>query len=95
MAATVTESVTKALVGSTEDPSVSQQAKNLFMQHAIKDEGSDDYYLGEDEFVNAVAPQGEDYVSSSARSGASTALMLTHVSAQDQALPVCDPLPRR
>lgn len=62
MAATVTESVKKTLVGSSEDPSVSQQAKTLFMQHAKKSEEGEDYYLGEDEFIDAIAPRTEDYV---------------------------------
>lgn len=61
--ATVKESVKQALVGSTEDPTLSQQAKQHFMQFAAQDAETGDYYLGENEFIDAIAPAGEDYVS--------------------------------
>jgi len=49
--ATVKESVTEALLGSTQgptqDPQLSQQTRAAFMKRAIKDEETGEYYLGE------------------------------------------------
>ena len=61
------ESVKESLVGVEEDPQreeqqASAQTRADFMQHAIKDEAIGEYYMGQEEFVNAVAPPGEDYV---------------------------------
>ena len=61
--ATVKEQVGEVLLGTSEEPQLSHQSKSVFMQHATKDEASGEYYLGEEEFVNAIAPQSEDYVS--------------------------------
>jgi solute carrier family 25 aspartate/glutamate transporter 12/13 len=33
------------------------------MKHAQKDEASGQYFLNEDQFIDAVAPESEDYVS--------------------------------
>lgn len=57
------EKVKESLVGVEIDPLVSDQTRNEFMKHALKDEETGEYYMGEKEFVNAVAPEGEDYVS--------------------------------
>ncbi|OCK82919.1 calcium-binding mitochondrial carrier protein-like protein Aralar1 [Lepidopterella palustris CBS 459.81] len=59
--ATVKEQVGEALLGTTQEPQPSQQTKAIFMKHAVKDEQSDEYYLGENEFIDAVAPEREDY----------------------------------
>lgn len=64
--ATVKQQVENVLLGSSEEPQLSQQSKNVFMQHAVKDEVTGEHYLGEEEFVNAIAPQSEDYVSAPA-----------------------------
>ena len=61
----VKESVKETLVGYEEPPEESQasaQTRADFMQHAIKDEETGEYYMGQEEFVNAVAPPNEDYV---------------------------------
>ena len=60
--ATVKEEVREVLLGSTEEPQLSQLTRAAFMKHAHKDE-SGEYFLNEDEFITAVAPEGEDYVS--------------------------------
>src|ERR1700722_372854 len=60
--ATVEEQVGEALLGTTQEPQLSQQTKAIFMKHAVKDEQTDEYYLGENEFIDAVAPESEDYV---------------------------------
>jgi solute carrier family 25 aspartate/glutamate transporter 12/13 len=61
--ATITESVKDALVGSEDEAQLSSQTRADFMQHAVKDEKSGDYLMSEHEFINAIAPEGEDYVS--------------------------------
>ncbi|KAF2141970.1 uncharacterized protein K452DRAFT_318314 [Aplosporella prunicola CBS 121167] len=60
MAASVKESVTEALLGSTEEPNLSEQAKAIFYRHAVKDENGQ-HYLGKEQFIDAVAPASEDY----------------------------------
>ena len=61
--ATVKEAVKETLVGSQEPEPLSAQTKARFTRHAVKDAESGDLYLGPDEFINAVAPPHEDYVS--------------------------------
>ena len=65
--ATVTEKVKETLVGREDEPQLSSQTRSDFLQHAKKDEETGDYYMSEEEFTNAIAPEGEDYVSSSLR----------------------------
>jgi len=61
--ATVTESVKEALLGTEEEPQLSSQTRAEFQQHAKKDDESGEYYMGETEFIDAIAPASEDYVS--------------------------------
>jgi len=79
--ATVKESVTEALLGltqgPTQDPQLSQQTRAAFMKRAIKDEETGEYYLGENEFIDAIAPESEDYV------GLSIALCVVTLNADD------------
>jgi solute carrier family 25 aspartate/glutamate transporter 12/13 len=35
---------------------------NFFDKNARKDEKSGELFMGEEEFINAIAPEGEDYV---------------------------------
>ena len=61
----VKESVKESLVGHEEPqhghpPS---QIRSEFEKHAVKDEESGEYFLGQKEFVDAIAPEDEDYVS--------------------------------
>ena len=65
--ATVTEALKEKLVGTEVEPQLSAQTRQNFLQHAKKDEGSDEYYMTETEFVDAIAPEGEDYVSAHSR----------------------------
>lgn len=60
--ATVKEQVGEVLLGTTEGPQLSQLMRSTFMRHAQKDESTGEYYLSEDEFIEAVAPGSEDYV---------------------------------
>ena len=61
--ATLTESVKESLVGTTVEPQLSQQAWTTFDRNARKDVESGELYMSEDEFINAIAPANEDYVS--------------------------------
>ena len=63
--ATVKEAVKETLVGHKEPESetLSTQTKARFNKHAVKDAESGELFLGHEEFINAVAPAEEDYVS--------------------------------
>jgi solute carrier family 25 aspartate/glutamate transporter 12/13 len=62
----VKEGVKETLLGSEVDAEVgeaSAQYRNLFMQFAKKTDDEDgEYYMTAKEFVDAIAPAGEDYV---------------------------------
>ena len=57
------EAVKETLLGSEEPLQVSAQSRVQFTQNAIKDAETGELYMGADEFINAVAPKGEDFVS--------------------------------
>lgn len=61
----VKEAVKETLVGSeaSEPAQISAQSKARFTQHAVKDPESGELFMGPAEFINAVAPANEDYVS--------------------------------
>lgn len=61
----VKDAVKESLVGSSSEPQPSQQIKSHFLRHARKDEASGDLYMSEDDFIDAIAPKHEDYVSNS------------------------------
>ena len=61
--ATVQGAVKESLLGTTREPELSTQARVTFDRHARKDEASGELSMTEHEFVNAIAPEGEDYVS--------------------------------
>ncbi|KAJ5709583.1 hypothetical protein N7493_009874 [Penicillium malachiteum] len=58
--ANIKEAVKEQLVGSTEVPQLSHQARSNFLRHAKKDENGE-LFMTEDDFINAVAPKHEDY----------------------------------
>jgi len=91
--ATVKEQVGEALLGTTQEPQLSQQTIAIFMKHAVKDE-TGEYYLGENEFIDAVAPESEDYVICSDDPLCEAITDETPSLAQNQTEPVWDPLPR-
>ena len=64
--AALSEQVGEVLLGTTDEPQLSQLTRAAFMKHAQKDEASDEYFLTEDGFIEAVAPESEDYVSNCA-----------------------------
>jgi solute carrier family 25 aspartate/glutamate transporter 12/13 len=63
---TVKEAVKDSLVGTQEPVQVSSQTKARFTSHAVKDPETGDLFLGPSEFIDAVAPADEDFVSSTA-----------------------------
>jgi solute carrier family 25 aspartate/glutamate transporter 12/13 len=60
--ATVKEQVGEVLLGTTEEPQLSHLTRSAFMKFAKKDEDTGDYYLDQESFIDAVAPESEDYV---------------------------------
>ena len=68
MSEKVTAAVKESLLGSeltTNDVQITAQSKETFEKVAKKDAETGELYMGEQEFVDVVAPIGEDYVSSS------------------------------
>ncbi|KAF2086184.1 mitochondrial carrier [Saccharata proteae CBS 121410] len=59
--ASVKDKVAESLLGATQEPGLSEQAKANFYKHAVRDEQTGEHYLGEHQFVDAVAPESEDY----------------------------------
>jgi len=61
----VTAAFKATLVGTREEEelAVSHQIKTNFIRHARKDESSGELYMTEDEFIDAIAPKHQDYVS--------------------------------
>jgi solute carrier family 25 aspartate/glutamate transporter 12/13 len=60
--ATVTEKVKDTLLGVEQLPQVSEQNRIEFLRHARKDDETGEYFMTEAEFIEAIAPSGEDYV---------------------------------
>jgi len=57
------KAVKESLLGTEEPLQLSSQTKARFNSHAVKDPETGGLYMGPDEFINAVAPPNEDYVS--------------------------------
>lgn len=65
--ATAKQAVTESLLGTTREPELSHQTRVTFDRNARQDEATGDYFMTEEDFVNAIAPSSENYVSSCAR----------------------------
>lgn len=63
VAAKVKESVKETLLGTEEPAQLSAHTQATFMKHAHHDEASGELVMTEPEFVDAIAPEKEDYVS--------------------------------
>ena len=61
--ATVKMAVKESLLGATLEPEISSQSKATFDRNSRQDEETGEQYMSEEDFVNAVAPASEDYVS--------------------------------
>lgn len=60
---TVKEAVKESLLGSEEPAKLSSSHRASFLNNAIKDEQTGELYMGPEEFISAIAPPGQDYVS--------------------------------
>ena|ERR1700761_5061551 len=60
--ATVTEAVKESLLGKEAPASLSSESRLTFLKHANKEEDGE-LYMSEEDFINAIAPPEEDYVS--------------------------------
>ena len=60
--AAMKESIKESLTGTIDEPPLSQEVRANFLKHARPDEQGE-LYMGAEEFVNAIAPAQEDYVS--------------------------------
>lgn len=56
--------VKESLLGSEDPSKLSAQTRAAFLSHARKDGETGELYMGEEEFIDAIAPKKEDYVSS-------------------------------
>ena len=61
--ATVKESVKESLLGATREPNLSAQTKAVFTRNSTRDEQTGESFMTRDDFIRAVAPDDEDYVS--------------------------------
>lgn len=61
--ASVTEKVKESLVGVDDEPQLSSTTRTMFHKHAVEDPETAQRYMTEKEFVDAIAPASEDYVS--------------------------------
>ncbi|KAF2275048.1 calcium-binding mitochondrial carrier protein-like protein Aralar1 [Westerdykella ornata] len=55
------EQVGEVLLGTTEEPQLSHLTRSAFLKHAKKDPETGEHYLDEETFIDAVAPESEDY----------------------------------
>jgi len=62
-ATAVKVAVKESLVGSEETVQWSAHTKSRFNSKAVKDAGTGELFMGPEEFINAIAPPDEDYVS--------------------------------
>lgn len=60
--ATITEAVKESLLGTEQPANLSQESRATFIKHARQGEDGE-LYMNQEDFINAIAPPGEDYVS--------------------------------
>lgn len=61
--AQVKTAIKESLLGTKLEPELSTQAKATFDRNSRQDEATGERYMTEEDFVNAIAPASEDYVS--------------------------------
>lgn len=59
----MTQNLKEQLVGRSSETPLSAHVKAHFMQHARVDSESGELYMTREDFINAIAPKNEDYVS--------------------------------
>ena len=62
---TVKASLKESVLGAEKELGLSLQSKATFDKNARQDEATGESYMTEEDFVNAIAPESENYVSSS------------------------------
>ena len=62
--AAVKATIQESLLGTEKNPELSTQTKSTFDRHARQDEASEEAYMTEEDFVDAIAPTSENYVCS-------------------------------
>ena len=60
---TVKAAVKESLLGVEKEPDLSLQTKATFEKYAQQDEATGEKYISEEDFVSAIAPETENYVS--------------------------------
>ena len=60
---TVKEVVKESLLGHEETTQLSTQTRTRFMKNAVLNAETGELAMGPVEFINAIAPEGEDFVS--------------------------------
>ena len=83
--ATAKLALKESLLGTTTEPELSQQTKATFDRNARQDEATGEYFMTEEDFVNAIAPATENYVSYGANLALPSASM-DEVSSADMTL---------
>lgn len=68
---TVKASIKESLLGVEKEPDTSLQTRAIFDKYARQDGNSGEAYMAEEDFVDAIAPASENYVSSSNLMGGS------------------------
>lgn len=59
---TVQEAVKESLLGHEETAQLSAQTRARFLKNAVPDAETGELVMGPVEFIDAIAPEGEDYV---------------------------------
>jgi len=92
---TAMDAVKQSLLGTKLEPDVSLQSKATFEKHARSDDASGENYMSEEDFVNAIAPVSENYVSLGCTRNAKFFANNIELAAQDQEGAICHSLPDR
>lgn len=61
--ATAKIAIKESLLGTTREPELSTQTKATFDRYARQDGETEERFMTEEDFVNAIAPASENYVS--------------------------------
>jgi hypothetical protein len=75
--ATVADTVKESLLGATLPAELTQESRTTFLEYARQDQNGD-YYMEEEDFINAIAPPDENYVSHPPHSGHGLHTWLTY-----------------
>lgn len=54
--ATIKDKVVESLVGTDEEPQLSAATRGDFFEHAVQDEETKEWFMGSEQFADAIAP---------------------------------------